>query len=153
MACGILPFITTIGKEETECGITEEMFDLKIWKQALSSFDKIEADISLYRLGKPISLVKKDSQWTDMPFIIKSALFLLGGGISALCSTAKSGQPKTYSSILDLVACPTCQSRPPLVTTAHRSFTCPGCGAQYFSKNDIIFLLPKQLEKELYGHI
>lgn len=145
MALCILPFITRIGRDEVEHGILEESFSLGNWQDFLKAFDEIRVEILPFKLGPK-------SEQLNPPLLTKIAIFLLGGGINALCKVSKKTKAVKFKNLLEVLACPQCSTHPPLISQKIY-FYCPRCEHKYKIKNDIIFLLPKSLEKELYGSI
>jgi len=145
MAIGILPFITTIGKEEVEYGILEESFSLKQWQKWLAIFDKVETEIIPFKLGPRSNNLSRPSLLT------KFFLFLLGGGINALCQVEKDAPGVKPTDISQIFACPGCSTHPPLEFRKKKNYyVCNQCKNIYRKRQGILFLLPKELEKQLY---
>lgn len=145
MAAGLLPFITKIGKEEVKYGILEESFSLKDWQKFLKTFPQAQVEIIPFKFGGPVDTF-------NLPASTKALIFLLGGGINALCQVKKKTKQKNFKTILETLACPDCPSRPPL-KPSKKEFSCSKCSQKYKIKDDIIFLLPKNLERQLYGKL
>ena len=142
----ILPFISTIGKSEVSEGILEETFDLSTWEKALDLFDQIEAKLIPYPFGPKTKIKKGKTGWLKPNLATKILISLLGGGIKALCQ--KKGEFKaSQQNIFQFLACPDCLTK---IKKTKSHFKCPKCQQKYPIKNDIFYLLPKNLMKKLY---
>jgi SAM-dependent methyltransferase/uncharacterized protein YbaR (Trm112 family) len=135
--------------DEREHGIVENSdISLQEWIAALSVFDAREVHVSSLhmwrtRLGDRIAA-------RNLPNM------LFGGGISGVCTKDADfgGEP---SNLMQLLLCPNCMGKsehetadpPPLVQTAS-SLRCSVCESLFPVVDDIIFLLPKNLFRELY---
>lgn len=162
MAIGLLPFITTIGKEEITNGLLEESFSLGQWREFLSAFDEVSGEIIPFKIGPKVRFSCRHSigwKWRSSPllvFLARFFLFFLGGGINALCrkkdhfSLPASATART-GNLYRFLACPQCPTRPPLIYNSIAGpFHCPKCGQKYFKKAGIVFLLPAKLGRKLY---
>lgn len=134
----ILPFISEIGKTETEYGIIETAFTPKVWQDALSKFHKIEAIIEVFPFG---TVQKVNSDKLYFSPITKVGLFLFGGGIRAICF--KEGQLKKPFS--PKLICPNCQDqKKEIVLTSN---TCSNCKAKYKKVENVLTILKPQILK------
>jgi len=147
----VLPFISTIGKTETDYGILEESFSLSVWQNALSTFDKVEAQIFGYPFGPSQTLTKSQSrQWLNPNIIVKTAL-LIGGGLKALC-TKNGEQVKPHQNLDLLLICPDClknQKKEYSLIKSARTYRCTSCKKDYYKKERVLVLLEKNLEKKI----
>lgn len=144
---GILPFLSRIGKTETDHAVEENEFDLGLWQTALGHFSKIEVKIKPVFFGKTASLNKdRKTNWSSPPLITRLLISLQGGGIEALCQVNKD--PQSINQIGQCFACPECQNHPGLVKVSD-SYHCPQCLAVYPSIQNIPVLLPPK-EAALY---
>lgn len=147
----ILPFVSAIGKTETDYGILEESFPLKVWQNALSPFGKVEVQIFGYPFGPSQTLNKSQSRkWLNPNIIMKTAL-LLGGGLKALCF--KNGQKVTQTQNLDnLLICPDCfknKKKEQALIKSKTAYRCSSCKKDYYKKENVLVLLEKNLEKKI----
>lgn len=146
----VLPFISHIGKSETEFGIIEEGFDLNTWQKSLSIFNRVEAKITLYPFGPSFKMNNDHGQWSDINTLAKSYLFLFGGDFQAICF--KQSNTKTQI-LLDSnpFACPNClnNDQSTLVKISARQFKCTQCSETYTKRDNIFILLPKSVKKIL----
>jgi SAM-dependent methyltransferase/uncharacterized protein YbaR (Trm112 family) len=147
----ILPFVSQIGKTEVDYGILEEAFPLKVWQNALSIFDSVEAQIKASLFG-PIETIRKlkDEDWPAISLKTKLILYFLGGGFEAICRKVNSTAPKIPSSNLDdLLICPNCLKRfktEKSLKKTIRGFICPKCQIFYRTRRGVLVLLEKKLE-------
>lgn len=144
----LLPFISTIGKTEVDYGIHEGTFTYKEWQKILSPFILKRLELSAFPIGTL-------SQWSDTEYIAKVRpnyvsrflLYILGGGISALCQKPGVHPKKSTLPSIKFI-CPDCRH---LLKKAAYGFYCAACKTKKLRKKSIIRLLPAQLEKDLYG--
>lgn len=143
-AIGILPFVSRIGKTETSHGILEEEFSLITWKKALSSFDKVEANVKPVFFGPQSGLIKKGRYWQNPKLMVQVLMFIQGGGIEGL--GIKRGKLKIPKNIV--LICPDCQKK---LTNTKKGFSCLRCKVQFIEKDNVLMLLPTKLQDKLYG--
>lgn len=149
----ILPFISDIGKTETEHNIIETSFPLSVWYNSIAIFDGGEITISAYPLGPSNSFIwKKGEKWPNASPLLKVAL-LTGGSIEALCF--KKGILNTQNSINfdNLLICPSCHSKDKieyLLNKISDSYTCQKCKAVFTKKKGVFTLLEKKLETQIF---
>lgn len=146
----LLPFFSTIGKSEVAHGILEETFWLDTWEKSLSKYATAQAELKPFFLGKAVRLKKnRRGKWLKPNPLTSLLLAIQGGGIKALAQAQKRAVRNIRSSHpADLFACPTCVNRSPLVEM-RLGFKCPKCAGVYRYKNNVLILLPKQIEKKL----
>ncbi|OGD86458.1 hypothetical protein A2Z23_00645 [Candidatus Curtissbacteria bacterium RBG_16_39_7] len=147
----ILPFISHIGKTEVDHGIIEEAFSLRVWQNALSVFDSVEAKIKAFPFGPTETIRKlKNESWSSISLKTRAVLHLLGGGLEAICQKANSPAQKTlFSNLDDLLICPNCLKRFKTengLRKAIRGFNCPKCQIFYQTHRGVLVLLEKKLE-------
>jgi len=146
----VLHFISRIGKSEVDHNILEETFSLKLWEKSLNVFDFITVTMSIFPFNSQIQQTKKQKKdWIYPPFYQKLLLELFGGGIGALCQKKTNGKALKTAMLHELLACPSCKSKPPL-EKKENSFYCRVCKSTYKNKNGIYMLLSKKQEQLLY---
>lgn len=148
----VLPFISRIGKTETEEGIFEGAFSLKVWQDALSTFDEVDLTMKAFPFGPEESVHKNShSNWIHPSLKTKLALLLFGGGLQAICQ--KSGSTKTFEKNLDnLLICPTClknRHKENRLAKSDKKYSCSICKNEYHWKNNVLILLEKNLGKKI----
>lgn len=140
----ILPFVSHIGKAETEYGIIEGAFNLKTWQNCLNLFDNVEAKITIYPFGPSKKLTNSQyTKWQRLNPLFKLGLFLFGGDIQAICY--KKGSPKETTQQL---ICPKCLSRYSREVLLE-NLSCSKCKSRYLKKNGITILLQEPIAKHL----
>lgn len=138
----ILPFVSRIGKTETDHNILEETFSLKQWENALDSFRSAEVWVKPYPFGPESYIVKKDKNWLKPGLKSSLFLFFLGGGIKSLAKKNGVRQISDNKKI-DLV-CPDCK-----ILLAQDLF-CKNCKFKYPIKNNVPILVQKNLLNKIY---
>lgn len=142
----ILPFISTIGKSEVSEGVLEETFTLTTWERALNQFDEASAELIPFPFGPKTKTNKNKKGWLKPDLVTRMIISLTGGGIKALCQ--KKGRFKLKSqAIFRLLICPDCGGK---IEKADKFLKCLKCKRRYPIKNDVLYLLPKDLMKKLY---
>ncbi len=139
----ILPFISQIGKTETEYGIIETAFTVKTWQKSLSIFQKVQTEVEIY----PFGIVEKNENFNPSP-LTKLGLFFLGGGIHAVCF--KEGNLENLQSIG--LICPNClqkQNKEILLIKQKSHLVCKNCAITYGKFKNILTLLEKDLLEEI----
>ena len=137
--------------DEREHGIIEnDDITLRDWIKALAVFDARTVHISSIgnrirtELGAGITL-------KNLPNL------LLGGGISGICTKNPADARVAVTNLADLFVCPDCLAgptgsrteQPPLEKTGDH-LRCPRCGSSFPVIEDVTFLLPTRLMRELY---
>ncbi len=148
----ILPFISTIGKTETDHDILEAAYNLSEWKRILGTFQNVQVTISTFGYSQTISYSNRAGSLTPT-WWGKLMLFLFGGGIQALTQKpqTKFGQTKLQNKHFSAwVICPNCKRKLGNVFI-YNKFKCTGCQEKYLSKNGVLQILTKQLKNNLYG--
>ena len=138
--------------DERDYGIIEnDDITLNDWIDALAIFDAKKVHIS--SLGNRIR--------TELGERIKIKNLLnmfLGGGVNGICTKQSGVQGIEISNLADLLLCPDCLTRPiiqkldqsPLIKKMVGSFDCSVCNSSFPVIDDILFLLPTGLFRELY---
>lgn len=140
----ILPFISQIGKTETDYGILENAFDLNVWKNSLDIFDKVELQIETV-IFKRVEKVKKDKNgWSKPGLLTKLLLNLGGGGIQAICF--KDGRDSNRKIIF---ICPSCLKKFKKEETLNQNFKCVKCQTVYGKYQNVLVLLEKNLKSQI----
>lgn len=144
----ILPFISRIGKTETDHGILEETFDLNTWEKSLEIFKNATAWINAYKYG-PETIVTKKSKtgWLKPSISTFPFIFALGGGIKILAQKNKYPTNKISVKNQNILSCPNC------LKTLNSSLVCPKCHTGYPVYKKIKLLLDRKLSKKLYPQI
>jgi len=143
---GILPFISRIGKTEVEYGILEETFSLTIWQRALDVFDYAEVKIEPYPKGPQSTIKKNGKDWLKPKFPTNVFIFLLGGGISAICQKRAGLVKPKQNLISSFLCCPKCKQK----LESKDRFYCKKCNIHYPKITNIPILLKPQDLKKLY---
>ena len=144
----ILPFISRIGKTETDHGILEETFDLKTWERSLEIFENATVWINPFKYG-PGTKITKNSKTTRLkPSLISLPfIFALGGGIKILAQKDNSHPDKISNKVTGILSCPTC------IKTLSPNFICPKCNTRYPIFKKIKLLMDKELMEKLYPRL
>ena len=144
----ILPFISRIGKTETDHGILEETFDLKTWEKSLEIFENATVWINPFKFG-PGTKITKNSQTARLkPSLISLPfIFALGGGIKILAQKDNSPLDKKSDNINSTLSCPAC------LKILNPNLVCPKCNTRYPVLKKIKLLLNKKLMEKLYPQI
>lgn len=141
----ILPFISRIGKTETDHGILEETFDLKTWENSLEIFENATVWLNAYKYGPETIVTKKSkSGWLKPSISTFPFIFTLGGGIKILAKKNNSKQDKKINNFKPFLTCPTCAK------TLGPNLTCSKCNTRYPLYKKIKLLLDRKLMKKLY---
>lgn len=138
----VLPFISRIGKTETEQGIIETAFNIKTWQKALSPFARIEAEIEVFPFG---TIEKTAAKNLNPSALTKLALFLFGGGLNAIC-TKKGDLKKSYDQ-KNILVCPDCLKKNKEVTLVN--LHCKNCQRSYPKFRSVLVLLDTDLSKKI----
>lgn len=138
----ILPFISDIGKTETDHGIVEESFTLTLWTQIVTKFSRADIEI-LPLIGKPYRQNVSAKQPLKVPLVTKFQLALFGGGISFLAR--KKGNQNI--NIKSLICCPNCKKK---LSLKKKTIQCPNCESIYQYRQHIWYFLSPMLYKYLY---
>ncbi len=149
---GLLHFISQIGKSEVDHAILEKEFSLETWEKALNVFPNVETKIFVFPFGPTIYRTKtKPSGWMNSFFLSKALLYLLGGGIEALCQKEhdRKWRRPHYTMVSALLACPNCKHKPNLKATKNGDLLCTTCNSSFKNKNGVLMLFSKQ-QKSLY---
>ncbi len=144
----ILPFISKIGKTETNHGILEETFNLRTWEKSLEIFKNATVWINAYKYG-PETIVTKNSKsgWLKPSFSTFPFIFTLGGGIKILTQKNNIPTDKISDKNQGILSCPTC------LKTLNTNLVCPKCNTRYPTVKKIKLLLDRKLMKKLYPRI
>ncbi len=152
----ILPFLSTIGKSETDNDVLEETFWIDTWEESLNMFALAEAQLTPYKIGRSITFYKNNkhqSKWLDPPLLHKILLAVQGGGIKVLARVFKKETScSEYNNLHNLLACPQCKINSQLKFTMKYIY-CTNCKIKYPVKKGVYILLPKELSKKLYNFI
>ncbi len=146
----ILPFISRIGKTETDHGILEETFDLKTWEKSLEIFENATGWINPFKYGPGTTVIKNaKSGWLKPSLATSPFIFTLGGGIKILAQKNNSLPVKKIddNNIGDLLSCPSCTKR------LSSNLVCPKCNTRYPVYKKIKLLLDRKLMKKLYPRL
>lgn len=158
---GLLPFLSEIGKSETEEGILETEFDLNTWQNSLAHFQKVIIFIKpLYGPGAYLHK-KEDNQWTRPSFLTMFLTNILGGGIKVLAyKEEKEPSLKTdFQNWKEILICPSCKENTkaknysPLKKSNHSIWQCEICKQKFYQEDGILILLSLNLQKVLYPHL
>ena len=144
----ILPFISIIGKTETDHHILENTFSLKTWEKSFEPFDSVTAWVNSYPLGLESKIPKiTTTNWLKPSILTRAFISFTGGGIKILAQKNFSS-PYTYSIKKDnILSCPTCHK------TLNSSLVCPACHTRYPAIKNIKLLLNKKLMAKLYPQL
>ena len=144
----ILPFISTIGKTETDHHILENTFSLKTWEKSLEPFKSATAWVNSYPRGLESKIPKiTTANWLKPSILTRAFISFTGGGIKILAQKNFSS-PYTYSIKKDnILSCPTCHK------TLNSSLVCPACHTRYPAIKNIKLLLNKKLMAKLYPQL
>ena len=141
----VLPFVSTIGKTETNHGILEETFNIKTWEKSLDCFENAAVWLKPYPLESESKINKKRStDWLKPDLLTRSLINLSGGGIKILARKGGNLQSKSNFQIERFLACPLC------LETLTKKLACSKCKTSYQSFKGIKLLLPKRLMVKLY---
>src|SRR3990167_4252973 len=141
----ILPFVSTIGKTETNHRILEETFNIKTWEKSLNCFENATVWLKPYPFGQESKINKKKSAgWLKPNPLTRSLINLSGGGIKILARKGGKLQNKVNSQIESFLACPLCRK---IMTP---KLFCSKCRTGYQSFKRIKLLLEKRLMVKLY---
>lgn len=143
----ILPFISTVGKTESEYKIIETAFDTKTWQKALSIFERVEATIETYPFRFLENITKTNKKdWLKPTLKTSIILFSLGGGLRAVCF--KKSKTTTNSQVK--LICPNCKKALNREAKLKDGLACSNCKVFYPSiKNVHLLLEPNLLKKVL----
>lgn len=148
----ILPFVSHIGKTETDFGIIEGGFNLKTWEDALSVFDDVEVSVTPYLTSKK-TYVKRSSQGSfKVNLKTRILLTIAGGGLTAICKKASLIKQKN-ADLGHLLICPNCLSSSNLqvqIQKNQEAFVCKRCNTTYQSKKNVLILLENKLKTKIF---
>jgi SAM-dependent methyltransferase/uncharacterized protein YbaR (Trm112 family) len=125
------------GAHERALGMVEARFDIDLWRESLHPFKIIEFEVNQY--------LKLNSDLYK-PFLSSFLSGVIGGNVKGLCR--KDTGEEAGSNVLQRLMCPDCFS--PLPYTPENSLLCNHCSRMYPLENNILRILPKKLEYELY---
>jgi len=142
----ILPFVSTIGKTETEHGILEEAFDLATWQRGLDVFEGVTVWLKPYPFG-PKSIIHKKPKtiWLKPSITTRPFITFFGAGIKVLGKKTKEHLNNNLTNVEDFINCPSC------LEPLNQNLACPRCHVKYFSIKNIKILLPKTILNKLYA--
>jgi len=144
-------FISEERCDEREYGVIENHdISLQEWIDALSTFETRNVHIS--------SVENRIRTELGERIAIRNLLnMILGGAITGICKKGSANLRTEISNLTDLLLCPNCINKtkkqmidqPPLKQTPS-SLKCSVCGSSFPVIDEIIFLLPTFLFRELY---
>ena len=141
----VLPFVSTIGKTETNHGILEETFDIKTWEGSLDCFENAMVWLKSFPLGRESKINKKRStDWLKPDLLTQSLINLSGGGVKILARKGGHLEGQNKSKSEQLLACPVC------LKPFSNKLTCVKCRTNYFSTQNVMMLLSKNMLNKLY---
>ena len=144
----ILPFISRIGKTETDHGILEETFDLKTWEKSLEIFENATVWLNAYKYGPETTVTKKSkSGWLKPSIPTFPFIFTLGGGIKILAKKGHSASSNRINKVTSTLSCPTC------LKTLSSNLVCQKCNTRYHVYKKIKLLMDRRLMKKLYPRL
>lgn len=151
----ILHFISRIGKSEVDRGILEETFSFRVWERALNIFDHARISLKTFPFGPTLSRNKKGKKrWLKPSPFNHFLINLLGAGISGLCQTNKKIIKVHNHGLHNLLGCPNCQNKPPLVYKSQtQTFLCLHCRTQYHKHQGVYILLARKQQELLYPNL
>ena len=143
----ILPFISKIGKTETEHGILEETFGLKTWQRSLESFENATVWIKPYPLGPESKIIKGTKKnWLKPQLVTRALITITGGGIKVLSRKGGHIPESNNLNISDLIVCPNCKIK-------LKNTKCLNCNFKYPILKGIPILISPQTLKTLYPKV
>lgn len=149
----ILPFISDIGKTETEHNIIETSFPISVWQDSIAIFDSSEVTICAYPLGLSKSFIKKKGEkWPNTSLFLKIAL-LTGGSIEALCFKKGTNVVQNRVFFDNLLICPSCYHKSKIEYQLNKTrdiYICKNCKDIFTKKNGVVNLLEKKLENQIH---
>ena len=144
----ILPFISTIGKTETDHHILENTFSLKTWEKSLEPFKSATAWVNSYPLGLESKIPKNTpTNWLKPSILTRTFISFTGGGIKILAQKEHSASDKTSNKLSDFLSCPAC------LKTLSPNLVCGKCHTRYPVFKNIKLLLNKKLMAKLYPQL
>ena len=126
------------GKHERLLGMTEARFDIDLWRKALRPFKLVDVEIN--RKLKMHSNLEK-------PTLNAFLSGFIGGNVKGLCM--KTEGDAVTGNFRDRLMCIDCKL-PQLSRMADKQLVCGNCGRAYPITDEIVRMLPEQLEAELY---
>lgn len=150
----ILPFISTIGKTESDFGIFEGTFDLASWGKILAPFDKIQIKVKPFPAGPESNMIKNSRlYWIQPNLVTRITLALFGGGITGLAKITKEKDSGKIQKLDRVLICPECklEGREAPLKKTENSFYCQRCNRNFKKYLGVLGLLPKNLAQKLYG--
>ena len=142
----ILPFLSQIGKTETDYGILENSFNLQTWEETLLLFQEATVQVETNPFPGRSELQKNSKLgWLKPSLRTRLLLNIIGGGIRILAK--KNGSISKSSKNGPLLVCPDC--RIPL----KNNLSCPKCHFIFPVVSRIKVLLKKNLIEKLYPQI
>ncbi|KKP93297.1 MAG: Methyltransferase type 11 [Parcubacteria group bacterium GW2011_GWA1_36_12] len=143
----ILPFISRIGRTETEHGILEETFGLKTWQRSLESFENATVWIKPYPFGPQSKIIKGTKKnWLKPQLATRALITIAGGGIKVLSRKGGHISESNNINISDLIVCPNCKIK-------LKNTKCLNCNFKYPILKGIPILISPQTLKTLYPKV
>ncbi len=144
----ILPFISTIGKTETDHHILENTFSLKEWEKSLEPFGNVTAWVNSYPLGLGSKISKNTTtNWLKPSILTRTLVSFTGGGIKILAQKDRSVSAKSPNGKDITLSCPAC------LTPLSPNLVCKKCRTKYPVINSVKLLLNKSLIKKLFPNL
>lgn len=139
----LLPFISKIGKTETDFGIYEGTIPIEIWRKIIALFTPFKVKIDVFPFGNLTSTVFF-SKWNWKQYVLD----MFGGGICALMQKPPYAKKIRSTKISRIeFACPDCQGK--LIANL-KTLNCQRCRRVFNKTHGVWQLLPKKLEQTLY---
>jgi SAM-dependent methyltransferase/uncharacterized protein YbaR (Trm112 family) len=126
------------GAHERALGMIEARFEIDLWRESLQQFQIIEFEVN-QRLKLKSNLYK--------PFTSSFLSGLIGGNVKGLCR--KDTGEEAGTDVLQRLMCPDCFNSLPY-NPVEDSICCHQCSRMYPLENNILRILPKELEYALY---
>jgi SAM-dependent methyltransferase len=126
------------GAHERALGMVEARFDIDLWRESLHQFQIIEFEVNQHLKFK-----------SDLyqPFISSFLSGLVGGNVNGLCR--KETGEEAGNNVLQRLMCPDCFGTLPY-NQVQSSLCCNHCSRMYPFENNILRILPKELEYKLF---
>ncbi len=139
----ILPFVSKIGKTETDFGIYEGTITLDVWRKIISMFKPSTMQIDVFPFGKLTSSIFF-SRWSWEQFVLD----IFGGGIQALLQKPDTPDKKNSNMLSRMIryTCPDCKT---ILIIFDHQFQCRKCKRLFTKKNGVWEILPIQLHTSL----
>lgn len=144
----ILPFVSTIGKTETDHHILENTFSLKVWEKSLEPFENVTTWVNSYPFGLESKIPKNTpTNWLKPSILTNAFITFTGGGIKILAQKSHSVSKKPPKKLDNILDCPAC------LKTLTPNLVCGKCHTSYPVVNSIKLLLKKKLMKKLFPNL